>query len=237
MRILHSYADAQSIMDKDAKLLEDLAYDQRACLHLYEWKNPSITYGHFIKIEKMLQLEELKNHKIDLAKRPTGGGVIFHLYDYAFSFLLPSKSPFFSDRPIENYRFVHEILTKALSDIFPKKASYLLQNDPIDSTTAANFCMAKPTIYDLMMDEKKIAGAAQRKKNHGYLHQGTISITRPDPLLLKKILVDSEEVEAKMQNNGFYLLDQNSSLEEILIIKEKIKKQLITSFSEVFSKE
>ena len=46
--------------------------------------------------------------------------------------------------------------------------------------------MAKPTQYDIVYKGKKIAGAAQRKKTQGYLHQGTISLAAPQIDLLQE---------------------------------------------------
>jgi lipoate-protein ligase A len=44
--------------------------------------------------------------------------------------------------------------------------------------------MARPTKYDVMLQGRKIAGAAQRKTKAGFLHQGTIALLCPDPELL-----------------------------------------------------
>ncbi len=234
LKILFTEDTAQNIMEKDAKLLEELKVSSDPILHLYRWKNPSITYGHFIKIEKMLNLEEVEKLGIDLAKRPTGGGVIFHLYDYAFSFLLPSSSQFFSINPLDNYHFVHQIILSAIHPILQNEALQFLPQNPKDDSMASHFCMAKPTIFDLMIEDRKIVGAAQRKKSQGYLHQGSIALKKPDRKILEKVLVDSHNVSEKMVNYSFYFLDHQADSIRTLEFQEMIKKLLIDSFTSTF---
>ena len=237
LKILFTEDTAQNIMDKDAQLLESLKEASDPILHIYRWKNPSITYGHFIKIEKMLNLSEVESLGIDIAKRPTGGGVIFHLYDYAFSFLLPASSQFFSINPLDNYNFVHNIVMKALGSLVKDQDLKFLPVNPKDETAASNFCMAKPTIFDLMVGEQKIVGAAQRKKAQGYLHQGSIALKKPDQEILKKILVDSQNVAVKMENYSFYFLDERATTKESLDFQEKIKNLLVDAFASTFCRD
>ena len=91
---------AQENMSRDTSLLESLKEDP--ILHLYGWKSPSITYGYFIKPEKYLDLRAISKHGISLARRPTGGGIVFHIWDQAFSFLMPSSHPLFSHNSLDN---------------------------------------------------------------------------------------------------------------------------------------
>src|SRR5579872_4776074 len=88
--------EADVNMAIDAELLESLESRREPLLHLYEWKDRSATYGYFVKPEEYLDLAAVKRRGLNLARRPTGGGIIFHEWDLAFSVLVPEKSPFFS---------------------------------------------------------------------------------------------------------------------------------------------
>ena len=233
--IFFSDDTAVKIMAKDEELLETLQSQQDPILHLYRWKNPSITYGHFIKIENMVQLEELNRQEIDISKRPTGGGIIFHLYDYAFSFLLPSGSKFFSANPIENYAFVHQIVKKALSKFLDQSHLNFLKASVEDRSDSSKFCMACPTIYDVMVQGKKIVGAAQRKKQQGYLHQGSIALMQPNFELVKKILKEPSLVASKMENFTYSFLSSDATHEELEQMRKKIQTELIVAFQTTFS--
>jgi lipoate-protein ligase A len=179
---------ASFLMEKDARLLESLGEDP--ILHLYRWKGKCATYGHFIKVEEFLDRKVAQTIGLDLAKRPTGGGIIFHLWDLAFSVLVPSSHPAFSQNTLDNYAFVNRAVLAAIQELLQEK--HPLELTPVDGVNlgsgCGSFCMAKPTRYDVMLGEKKVAGAAQRKTRHGFLHQGSISLLSPSFPLLQEVL-------------------------------------------------
>lgn len=206
--------EAQAIMDKDAALLDNL--EDRPILHLYEWSGPSATYGYFVKPEQFLSLEGCESAGLKLAKRPTGGGIIFHTTDLAFSVLVPSTHKGYSDNTLENYAFVNNKVRSVVGSLL-KEYPHLLPEDPspIDSS-CARFCMAKPTIYDVMLGGRKVAGAAQRKKKQGYLHQGSISITMPDKAFLERVLRPGTRVADAMGMHTFELGNDIKQMRSIL---------------------
>jgi lipoate-protein ligase A len=230
LKIVTTVDHADKIMQKDADLLERLAEINQPILHLYRFKEPSITYGHFIQIEKMLKKDELELNQIETAKRPTGGGIIFHLYDLAFSFLLPSSHLSYSKIPLENYAFVNTIVKEAILPLMNNTQLKFLPIDPKDPSDATHFCMAKPTIYDVMIDDKKIVGAAQRNKNQGFLHQGSIAIQKPSSQLLRKILVNPDDIIPKMKAYSHYFLDTHAHESE----KEELIGQIQKALTEQF---
>ena len=116
---------------------------------------------------------------------------MFHIWDLAFSFLMPSKHPAFSSNTLENYRFVNEVVLDIVKEKFSLTDSVELiaANAPSQTLECTHFCMARPTQYDVIYQGMKIAGAAQRRKKEGYLHQGTISLAAPDQELLHTSLL------------------------------------------------
>lgn len=214
-----SAASPEENMSKDTELLEGLAHSPHPILHLYGWDRPSATYGHFVDPLTLLDAKGVDAQGLALAKRPTGGGIIFHLCDLAFSVLLPSCHPRFSLNTLENYAFVNQKVIQALRcfntvldlpQLLPKEP------EPLDAS-CRHFCMAKPTRYDVMLGGKKVGGAAQRRKRWGYLHQGTISLA-PLPLsFLRAVLLGESRVLEAMQLNSYALIDatpHSQALEE-----------------------
>ena len=193
---------AEKNMQLDTELLADLR--DTPILHLYDWEGPSATYGHFISPEKHLDLAAARQYNLSLARRPTGGGIVFHIWDYAFSFLMPGSHERFSSNTLENYKFVNGIVLEAMKEFFALKESAALipQTEPA-AGDCQNFCMAKPTQYDVVYQGMKIAGAAQRKTKRGYLHQGTISLGAPQKDLLEAILLSKKDVLAAMHRYTF----------------------------------
>ena len=217
-------------MEIDQKLLANLDPNQLPILHLYKWKNPSATYGHFSNPEKLLNMQGVEKVGLDLAKRVTGGGMTFHFCDYTFSFLMPKNHPNFSQNTLENYRFVNQFVYLSVSKIIDEKEElgYLEENEGREKNEALNFCMAKPSKYDVLYKGKKIGGAAQRKTALGYLHQGTISIALPDPKYLKAIL-KSEESFSAINQNTYYFVSNHLEHDKLIYFREKIQENLIAS--------
>ncbi len=219
-------ATADENMDLDRKFLESMRPEDAPILHLYDWQRDSATYGYFIKPEQFLDRAKALAWRLDLARRPTGGGIVFHTFDFAFSVLLPSGHPGFSENTLENYAFVNKIVQEAIAPLIRK--SDLLPQDPIPlDESCRNFCMAGPTVFDVMIGGQKIGGAAQRKKKQGFLHQGTISIAPPDKQLLLEVLLPETKVLEAMEQNSFALLPKNHSAGDLLAMRETIKQELI----------
>lgn len=200
-------ASAQHNMELDAKLLEELdPTSSSPILHLYDWILPSATYGHFIDPSRYF----LENPLLDVAKRPTGGGIIFHTSDWAFSALVPAAHPAYSLNIMENYAFINhlviDLITQFMGNSLVFQLSLLPQEPPACNKEASCFCMAKPTRYDVMINGKKVGGGAQRRTKAGFLHQGSLSLTPPDKNWLESVLLPDISVRQDMENNTFALL-------------------------------
>jgi lipoate-protein ligase A len=100
---------------------------------------------------------------------------------------------------------------------------------PYQDQTCTHFCMARPTKYDVMLQGRKIAGAAQRKTKDGFLHQGTIALLRPDEKLLSAVL-PSAAVREAMMTTTFPLLSDQKNLEEG---RRKLCEQLKRHFTKL----
>ena len=166
-----------------------------------------------------------------MARRPTGGGIIFHLTDFAFSILFPASHPSISSNVVENYAFVNEGISKVLKVYRPNFFDPHLLS-PHFSETPGPFCMAKPTIYDLMSGNKKIGGAAQRRTKNGVLHQGSISLTFPSEELLCQILKDPVEVIAAMKMQSGCMVEEGVS--SLLKARKELKELLKTILPSYF---
>lgn len=227
MRIVDSGTkSAEDLMNIDQELLSSLDPFSPIILHLYEWKGHCLTYGHFINPDEHLNREGLIRYDFSIAKRPTGGGIIFHLTDFAFSLLIPASHPSFSHNTLHNYAWVNSKVAKILSTLFGEiKPELFVEKAECTGQRNSNFCMAGPTQYDLTTNGLKMVGAAQRKTKQGYLHQGTISLALPELSILQAVLKDPE-VPLAMQKNSFVFLDTPFCRGELI----KYRKLLRNSF-------
>lgn len=220
-------ASAKENMERDFALLEKLDPTGPPILHFYDWASPTITYGYFIDPGQFLNLEEVKRRGIELARRPTGGGIVFHLWDFAFSFLMPASHTAFSSNTLDNYRFVNQAVLEAIKELIPEQEGTLIpQNLEPKSPECAHFCMARPTQFDVVYQGYKMAGAAQRKRRQGYLHQGTLSLAAPDISLLNDLLYEKRIIEA-MMTHSFIPSSQKPTRDRVeKILTKKLMSQL-----------
>jgi lipoate-protein ligase A len=219
---------AEENMRFDASLLENAERYARPVLHFYAWIKDSATYGHFVNPSKFLK----PHHGLELARRPTGGGIVFHMWDMAFSVLVPAECPEFSGNTLENYAFVNRAVLGAVKQFLGAASLSLTPDDfaPWDPN-CSHFCMAKPTKYDLIWEGKKIAGAAQRKTRKGFLHQGTIALFNPDIEYLEKILLPGTQVREAMLAHTCPLLRSSAGQQEVKEAKHTLRSLLATHLS------
>lgn len=209
-------ASPEQNMAIDAELLKSAG--QMPILHLYEFEGAAATYGYFIRPFAHLNEERVKQKGLKLARRPTGGGIIFHLWDFTFSLLLPAAHPAYSRNPLDNYTAINGKVGQILSALCAKSPTLLKEKG-----CCSPFCMAKPTIYDLLLGGQKVGGAAQRSTKQGLLHQGSIALHPPEEDYLKDLLLDQEMIEKMQQNSGFIASDKTPLKE----LREKLKTLFI----------
>ncbi len=217
----------EKIMEKDAFLLESLKDHPIPILHFYEWEGCCFTHGYFTQPDIYLDLEEASHMHLRGARRPTGGGVIFHLTDFAFSILLPANHSRYSLNSLANYAFINQLVVQAVAKVTNQSVQADLWKPTLcEKGCQPNFCMAKPTQYDLVVQGKKLGGAAQRRKKWGYLHQGSISLSPPPSHILQAIIKNEELFRAMLLNSDFlenYVQDKDQN-EMRMLLKNALRE-------------
>lgn len=205
-------------MQADADALQEISANDPPILRFYEWEKPSATYGYFLEPEDFFI-----ERQIDLAKRPTGGGVLFHTDDLAFSLTIPATHPFYSVNPLHSYQAINQCVIDAL-----KSLGFTLKFTLCCPKTSArgSFCMTNPTTYDILVDGKKLCGAAQRKTKTGLLHQGTICFGLPSKEL---ILATVKNGEAHYE----HLKETSCCLDKSIV--STLRRQLVHHFLNIIS--
>ncbi len=205
-------------MEHDERLLEGVSH---ATLRFYEFTRGHITYGYFIDPSKWL-----KGGLPKAARRPTGGGLIFHGTDFSFTFALPLKNPLTSLPPLERYHLINTQVLKAVKSLLPKSCCSLLKvgvQDVVDE-----LCMANPTIYDIMHEGKKVGGSSQRKNKHAFIHQCSLFLYEPEWATISEDLLDPERVLPFLKAHTGSLLQ-----EEVVGFREKLKEALAEQLAEL----
>lgn len=214
-------------MRLDTELLETLDPHALPILHFYDWQGDSATYGYFVKPADYLNLQEADRKGLSLARRPTGGGIVFHIWDLAFSVLVPAGHQYFSQNTLDNYAFINDAVLRAVSEFLTDRPKLIASNAVALDFSCTRFCMAQPTKYDVVLRGKKIAGASQRKTKKGFLHQGTIALKMPSEEYLAKILRKEMKVLEAIKAHTFPLLGEEENLQKgKAALRAALEKQL-----------
>jgi len=148
----------------DEALLEQC---NQPTLRCYGWRRPSLSFGYFGKFADVAR--EAKDREI--VRRWTGGGSVLHGEDLTYSLVTPATDPASSQGPPAIYAALHRAIRVAL----------LAEGRETELADAAarkisDACFANPVRDDLLLEGRKIAGAAQRRTRGGFLHQGSIQL-------------------------------------------------------------
>ncbi|MEO0454682.1 MAG: hypothetical protein AAFY98_11180 [Verrucomicrobiota bacterium] len=138
-------------------------------VRFYDWESPDVTIGYF-------QLTSVVPENRSFIRRYTGGGLVDHAQDITYTVVLPREHPIAQSGTAASYNTIHQAVATALQS--HGYAIEVAQNCP-DSDDPA--CFQKPVKYDLLLEGKKCAGAAQRRNKIGCLHQGSIVLPQPFP--------------------------------------------------------
>jgi len=143
-------------------------------IRFYRWRFPALSFGYFGKFPDVA----IYATESDIVRRWTGGGVVFHGEDLTYSIVIPASDPVFSESSIVIYEEIHRALCRALAG--HNQGAQLVTVATLnhrrtgDRCSLDSECFAKPVRADVMMNGRKIAGAAQRRTRRGLLQQGSI---------------------------------------------------------------
>ncbi len=216
---------ASDLMLLDAKLLADLGENDPPTIHFYDFIKPSFTFGVFIDPSRLMD-QGVYEKNFDFSKRPTGGGVLFHQWDFAFSCLVPKNHPAYLDDVISSYKYINERIVFALKEFIEGEFSLQMETMVPEEESCKHFCFSKPTRYDIMLEGKKIAGAAQRRVRNGYLHQGSIALITPEYFSLEPLFPKESKVLTAMKQNSTALLGPIARPKDRLDVLHTIKQNI-----------
>lgn len=136
-------------------------------LRFYGWDRPAVSIGY------MQNHARTRVDGFDLVRRPTGGGVVYHDHDFTYSVVVPTDHAIFALDRLRSYSVINGAVGAGLRRLgFDVRTSEDLIGRGVDRS--AMVCFREPTRYDILCEDRKISGSAQRRTPDGLLHQGSI---------------------------------------------------------------
>src|SRR6202035_2554137 len=91
----------------DEALLEGLTVP---AVRFYRWESPALSFGYFGRFADVASYQSAR----DLARRWTGGAIVFHGEDLTYSILIPANDAAFAESSMSIYEKIHRALCDAL---------------------------------------------------------------------------------------------------------------------------
>jgi lipoate-protein ligase A len=148
-------------------------YATSPSIRFYRWHSPALSFGYFGRFADVAGYAAER----DLVRRWTGGGIVFHGDDLTYSIVIPASDPVFGESSMSIYEKVHRALVHALNESGRRAVmvgSARCANRTPQRGVPTNDCFANPVRADVMIDNRKVAGAAQRRTRRKLLQQGSI---------------------------------------------------------------
>jgi lipoate-protein ligase A len=166
-------AGAAENMATDFLLLRRYPDAEAARMRCYAWRRPAFTFGYGQKIA-FVRERLPAGEPCDLARRPSGGGLVDHRDDWTYALVLPRRHPAWERPGPVVYRAVHGALAAAL-----ERFGARVRLQEAEPETAPGVCFERPEVGDVVRaaDGLKVAGAALKRGKDGLLLQG--SVARP----------------------------------------------------------
>ena len=172
-------------------------------LRIYGWSKPCISIGYFQSTDD-INYKKCIEQNIDIVRRITGGGAVFHDMELTYSFVTKN----FPQDILESYKEISEIVIQAL-----KKLGLDAKFSPLN---------------DVTVNEKKVCGNAQTRKNNILLQHGTILLKVDLEKMFSLLNVPIEKISDKT------ISDVKSRVAGISKTFDEVSEALKYSTSDVF---
>jgi lipoate-protein ligase A len=191
-------------MALDEALLTNLVDHDTPILRLYGWQPPCVSIGYFQSMEEEVDVIKCSSMGVDVVRRITGGGAVLHEFELTYT-LITKKYP---ANILESYELICEPVVLCLN-----RLGYNAKYVPLN---------------DIVVDNKKVSGNAQTRKNNTLLQHGTILLAVDIERMFSMLKVPSEKIKDKMiKDVKARVTGINRSFEEVAI-------NLKESFAEIF---
>jgi len=170
-------ADGAANMALDEALLDKVAQGADvALLRTYGWSVPTLSLGYFQHLEEAHADPRWRSAPI--VRRLSGGGAIWHHHELTYALAVPASHPL--ARPSTKlYRAVH---TAILNSLRIRGVSAFQRGDQASSEKSerkrAFLCFTDTNQEDIVTDDIKIVGSAQRRRGGAVLQHGSLLLAR-----------------------------------------------------------
>lgn len=191
-----------------------------ATLRFYGWAPPAVSIGYSQKMDQDT-IARIKSKGFDVVRRLTGGRAVLHFAELTYSFV--ASPPVLSEQLNEAYRQICKGLILGLKDL-GVEADLGKSNKQYKDFSD---CFMATTQADLQVNNKKMVGSAQLRRQGAVLQHGSILLDQPQNLL-PELLDSNHNANAERHSNFKDVAGRNVSIDEL-------QNAFTKGFSEAFA--
>lgn len=147
-------------------------------IRFYRWKPSAVSIGYFQSLAQEVDVKECAKQNVDIVRRRTGGGAVYHDYDGEITYSVIAPEKMFPANIVESYKHVADWIIAGLSAL----------------KVNAEFV----PINDLVVSGKKISGNAQTRRSGVLQMHGTILCDVDVDKMFSLLRVPDEKMKGKM---------------------------------------
>lgn len=142
-------------------------------LRFYGWSKPTLSVGHFQRIERTIDLDGVKRNGCEFVRRQTGGSAVLHDDELTYSVVVSEKKDYIPPSIREAYYELSKGIMAGFNNL-GINAEYSIPKERFRDRTAV--CFERPSDYEMLVNGKKFPDTHKRGK------KGCFSNTDPSRL-------------------------------------------------------
>ncbi|MDR2629959.1 MAG: lipoate--protein ligase family protein [Spirochaetaceae bacterium] len=147
-------------------------------LRLYGWNPPAVSVGYFQGLKEEIDLDACKRYGVDVVRRISGGGAVFHQAELTYSIVMPLTHPLAGSTIHGSYETLCAGIIRGL-DLLGVPSRFV-------------------PINDIIAGGRKISGNAQTRRMGCLLQHGTVLLENDVALMFELLRVPSEKIKGKL---------------------------------------
>ncbi|MEK3889183.1 lipoate--protein ligase family protein [Bacillus sp. FSL K6-3431] len=166
-------------------------------LRFYGWSKPTLSVGHFQKLEKTIDFSAVDRYECEFVRRLTGGSAVLHEDELTYSIAVSEQKSYIAD----SIRAAYFTLSKGIMAGFKElgiDADYSMPKEHFEKSGTA-VCFERPSDYEMLVDGKKISGHAQTRKKGVLLQHGSLPFSIDNQMLFDLFNFSSDKMRERQR--------------------------------------
>jgi lipoate-protein ligase A len=202
---------ARMNMAIDEAIAEMISFNEASpTIRFYGWNPSAVSIGSFQSLEDEVDVARCKELGIDIVRRRTGGGAVFHDKDgeITYSVICPET-----------------MVEKDINAAYRQICGWIVNGLKVAGITAE----FRP-INDITVNGKKISGSAQTRRSGMFTQHGTVLYSIDPDLMFSVLKTDREKASSKGTSDPAELMTAVSK--ESKATKNEVLAALVYAFAE-----